>query len=330
VDTATRPGIVAGALLLGALTLMAIAAPVLAPNDPAQRFSNLLYAPPTAVHVWRDGPSRPFIYAPRLISRIERRFDADRTHPVPLRWLSHGRLVTTDVAGAPLLLLGADAYGRDIFARLLYAARISLALAFVSAIAAVAIGTLLGGVAGYAGGWIDALLSRSSEFILVLPTMYVALVLRAMLPLTLAAGPVFVMLTTIFAMLGWPVVARGVRAIVRSEREREYAMAARALGMSPIRVLTHHLLPASAGYLTVQFTLLVPAFIVAEATLSYVGFGFPQEFATWGTMLQEAANVLLVADAPWLLAPAIAIFLSVVAVNLLVQATGRPPVQLER
>jgi peptide/nickel transport system permease protein len=93
--------------------------------------------------------------------------------------------------------------------------------------------------------------------------------------------------------------------------------------------LLRHLLPAASGYLATQLTLLLPAFILAEATLSYIGFGFPPETPTWGTMLKDAANVVLVAEVPWLLAPAVAIFLSVLAVNLLVQATGRPPVQLE-
>jgi peptide/nickel transport system permease protein len=191
------------------------------------------------------------------------------------------------------------------------------------------LGALLGGIAGYAGGWIDTLLSRGSEFLLVLPTMYVVLVLRAMLPLTLDGRTVFLLLTVLFGALGWPIVARGTRAIVRSERERDYVQSARAMGMSPARILVRHLLPATVSYLGVQMTLLVPAFIVAEATLSYIGFGFPPDIATWGTMLQDASNVVLLADAPWLLAPAAAIFIAVLAVNLLVQATGRPPVQLE-
>ena len=118
-------------------------------------------------------------------------------------------------------------------------------------------------------------------------------------------------------------------AIVIAERHREYVEAARAVGASPVRLLLRHLLPAASGFLAAQLSLLVPAFILAEATLSYVGFGFPLDTATWGTMLPEAGNVLLLADVPWLLAPVAAIFLTVLAINLLVQATGRPPVQLE-
>jgi peptide/nickel transport system permease protein len=140
---------------------------------------------------------------------------------------------------------------------------------------------------------------------------------------------VFVLLAAIFVLLGWPVVARGVRAIVMAERARDYAAAARAVGAGPWRILSRHLLPAASGYLTVQATLLVPSFILAEATLSYVGLGFPDEVPTWGTLLQDAANVSLVSEAPWILAPAAAIFVVVLAVNLTVQGTGRAPVQLE-
>ena len=317
----------AGLTLLLLLVSSVMAAPLLAPNAPDQRFGDLLYAPPTPVHIWNGGITPPFIYPLRLVSRLERRFEEDRQHPAPLVWFSNTRLASG--GDAPLLLLGADSYGRDVFSRVLYGGRISLTLALLSAGCAVLAGALLGGIAGYAGGWLDSLISRSTEFLLVLPAMYVVLMLRAALPLTLSGGTVFALLAAIFAILGWPVVARGTRAIVVGERHREYVEAARAVGVSPVRLLLRHVLPAAFGYLATQLSLLVPAFILAEATLSYVGFGFPPETATWGTMLGEAANVLLVADVPWLLAPAVAIFLTVLAVNLLVQATGRPPVQLE-
>src|SRR5262249_46186660 len=138
---------------------------------------------------------------------------------------------------------------------------------------------------GYAGGPIDDVLMRGTDMVMVLPAMYVALALRAVLPLVLAPSTVFVFLALIFAILGAPYVARGARGIVRAERRLEYAMAAVALGAGPARLLGRHLLPAAQGFLAVQITILVPGFIVAEATLSFVGLGFPEPIASWGTML---------------------------------------------
>ena len=320
----------AGQLLLALVVLVSLTAPWLAPNPPERSFPDALYAPPTRVHVLREGLRTPFMYPLRLVSRLERRFEEDTLRPVPLRWFTAGRIVTVDAGeGGPLLLLGADAFGRDIFSRLLYGARTSLALAIIATLGALVIGALVGGVAGYAGGLTDDLLSRFSDFVLVLPAIYVALALRAVLPLVLPPATVFIMLAAIFTMLGWPIVARGVRAIVASERDRDYAVAGRALGAGPLRMLVRHLLPAASSYLAVQATLLFPAFILAEATLSYVGLGFPDTVPTWGTMLQDAANVSLVSEAPWMLAPAAAIFIFVLAVNLTVQGSGRAPVQLE-
>jgi peptide/nickel transport system permease protein len=319
-----------GWALLAGIAMAAAGAPWLSPNPPNRRFDDLLYAPPTRVHVMQDGPHAPFIHAWRVASRLERRFEAVRSNRVPLRWFSDGRLVTAGPdEGAPLLLLGADGYGRDIFARLLYGARTTLAVALLAALAATLVGALVGGFAGYLGGWLDGILSRVSEFVLVLPAIYVALALRAVLPLVLPPATVFAMLLVIFTLLGWPIVARGVRAIVLAERRRDYVLAARAAGAGNLRVLVVHLLPAAFGYLTTQATLLVPSFMLAEGTLSYVGLGFPPTHPTWGTMLQDAANVALLGDAPWTLAPAAAIFAVALGVNLLAQGRGRGPVQLD-
>jgi peptide/nickel transport system permease protein len=273
---------------------------------------------------------RPHLHPLRIVSRLEHRFDEDAATHIPVRWFSGGVLVSGDPEnGVPLLLLGADAYGRDRFSRLIHGARATLALGVLATLLATAVGALVGGIAGYAGGRLDTLLSRASEFIVVLPAIYVTLALRAVMPLVLSSATIFLLLLIIFALLGWPMVARGVRAIVLVERDREYAIAARAAGASPARLLTRHLLPAAGGYLGTQASLLLPAFILAESTMSYVGLGFPDTMPTWGTMLQDASNVAMLGDAPWALAPAAAIFMVVLGVNLLVQSTGRAPVQLE-
>ena len=321
----------AGLALLVVVAVFAVAAPWIAPNAPEQAFADLLNAPPTVVRVWNGGPRAPFIYRQRVVSRLEKRFETVTAEPVSLRWFVEGRLVTANPgAGVPLLLLGADGYGRDIFARLVHGARLTLALALIATLGATLIGGVVGGVSGYAGGRLDLLLSRVTEFVLVLPAIYVVLALRAALPLVVPPRTVFLLLAGIFVVLGWPTVARGVRAIIASERSRDYVSAAEALGASSTRVLLRHLLPAASGHLLTQASLLLPAFILAEATMSYIGLGFSEATPIWGTMLQDASNAALLGDAPWALAPAGAIFLVVLAVNLAVQGSGRSPVQLER
>lgn len=322
----------AGQILLSLVSLASVGAPWLAPNPPDRGFSDHLYAPPTSVRMSAPGAPGLHFYPVRIVNRLERTFEEDRAHPVRLRWLANGRLLSVADPGPdrpPLLILGADAYGRDIFARVLYGARTSLGLALVATLAAVLLGAPIGAAAGYMGGLADELISRTSDFVLVLPATYVVLALRAVMPLVLPTGTVFLLLAAIFALVGWPTVARGVRAIVASERQREYVMAGKAIGAGPWRLVVRHLLPAARGHVLTQAALLLPAFILAEATLSYVGLGFPDTVPTWGTMLQEASNASLIADSPWMLAPAGAIFLVVLAVNLLVQGAGRAPVQLE-
>ncbi len=298
----------------------ALAAPLLAPHDVDARFAGLLNAPPSRLAF--DGAHlaiRPW----RLVNQLEQLYEIDPAAPVPLRWFAGGHLVSSaDDSRTPLLLLGTDSYGRDVFSRLVFGARTSLALAVVSAAGATILGAFVGGVAGYAGGFVDDMLMRATDFVMVLPAMYVALALRAAMPLVLPPSTVFTLLASIFAIVGAPFIARGVRAIVRSERRQDYAVAAEALGASAPRILLRHLLPAARGYVAVQLTLLIPAFIVAEATLSYVGLGFPDPIASWGTMLHDAAaNVRVFADFPWLLSPAAAMFLVVLGLNLALEGS---------
>jgi peptide/nickel transport system permease protein len=305
-----------GLVPLVGLVFIALVAPALAPERPNEQFADRSYAPPMRVHVRDAGGWRaPFVYPQVLEDRLMRRYGEDRSRPIPLAWFANGRVVSMSESGGPLLLSGADALGRDILSRLLAGMGRSLGVAMAGAFGALALGALVGGLAGSRGGWLDRALMGIADFVLVLPGAYLVLVLRGALPLVLDTATIFALLAALFALSSWPHVARGVRAIVAAERARDYAEAARASGAGSVRLMGH-LLPAAAGFLGVEVVLLVPALLVAEATVSFFGLGFPEAAASWGTMLQGAANVTMTAEAPWLLAPALAILLVVLALHV--------------
>jgi peptide/nickel transport system permease protein len=308
------------------VALEALAAPVLSPNDPAVTFRAFLYAPPMRPHiVGSDGSwQRPYVHPLRLVSRLEQTYEEDIGRAVPLEFFAGGKIVrSSDESAGPWLPLGADRDGRDVLARLLFGARTSLGVALLATLAALLVGALAGGLAGYRGGLLDDAIMRLAEFVLVLPAVYVVLALRAALPLVLPSWAVFALMAGIFALVGWPWVARSVRTVVATERTKEYAAAAVSLGAGPGRVLFVHLLPACRGVVGTQAILLLPGFILAEATLSYVGLGFPETVPSWGSMLHQASNVNAIADFPWTLAPAAAIFAVTLAANLLVEEPSR-------
>ena len=314
----TRIGRAAGIVLAAAVTALAIAAPRLTPFEPGSQAVDFVYAPPMRPRLFDNGRlRRPFVYPLRLENRLERRYAEDRTSPAALHRFQGGRILSLDPgSGAQWFPLGTDALGRDQLTRLAWGARFSLGVALLAAIGALTIGIAVGGTAGAFPGLLDEGLMRLSDFILALPALYVVLAFRATLPLVLTAGQVFWTMVIVLSAVGWPVTARVVRSIVLTEGRKEYAEAARALGAGRTRILLRHLLPASAGAIAVQATLLVPAFILAEATLSFVGLGVSEPNSSWGGMLRAAGGGRMLAEAPWLLAPAVAIVAVTLAVNL--------------
>jgi peptide/nickel transport system permease protein len=291
--------------LFAALAALVLFGPWLAPYDPGRQFDGYPYAPPMRPHVIdaRGAWHPPFAYPVAIVDRLERRYGEDRSRRIGF------------ASAEPWFLLGSDGLGRDVLSRLLAGARLSLGVALLGTAIALAIGALVGAAAAYARGWTEAVLMRITDFVLVLPVIYLVLALRGALPLVLSDGQVFAALVGVLALAGWPQVARGVRGIVVTEDRSEYAEAARALGSRPSRVIVRHLLPAARGFLGAQATLLVPSFVMAEATLSFVGFGFAPPTPSWGAMLQDAAKVQIAKDAPWLLAPAAALALTVFVIQ---------------
>ena len=293
-----------GVSLLVLMAAAALFAPWLSTGDVARQHPDLPLAPPSLSRL-------------ELIERLPptyRSVDAPRD----LTWFD-GALVRSADPRAPLLPLGSDSLGRDQWTRLLHGARLSLGLAASGLAGALLIGVLVGLIAGQRGGWIDGTLMRVADLFIAWPVLYVVLVMRAALPLSLPFSTVFALMAGVLALAGWPIVARAVRAITTSERTREYVLAAQAAGASPGRILRHHLLPAAAPVVATKALLLVPSFILAEATLSFIGLGFHEATPSWGTMLRETSSAFVLRQAPWLLSPAVAIALVTLAVNLVAE-----------
>ena len=310
----------AGLALAAAIAALGAAGPIVSPHDPAAQFTDFVYAPPMWPRVIDDGGNvrAPFVYPLQLADRLSRSYTEDRSRPVPLTIGAGARLFSVaPAANIQWFPLGTDALGRDQLARLAAGTRLSLGVALTAALGALLGGMIVGGMAGQFRGFVDEGLMRAADFVIALPAVYVVLALRAAMPLVLSTWQVFWTLVVVLAVVGWPLPARGVRAIVAGERAKEYAEAARALGASRTRLLLRHLLPAARGLLVVQATLLVPAFVLAEATLSYVGLGFAEPTPSWGAMLREAGSGRALLDAPWLLTPALAIVATALAVNLI-------------
>ena len=314
-----------GAAVLTAIILLAAGASLITPHSPTRQFADYENAPPMRPHlVSADGRlAWPFVRPLTLVDRLERRFEPTGDE-MPIRWFHAGVLWSIDESKGPWLPLGGDPLGRDVLARLLFGARLSLSVAFMASLVALVVGMAVGGVAGFAGGRVEAALMAVTDFVLVLPALYVVLALRAAMPLVLSVWQVFWTLTLVLAAAGWPLVARGVRGIIAAERHKEYAEAAHSIGASPWRILQRHLLPATTGFLVGIQTMMLPAFVVAEGTLTLVGLGFPVPAASWGAMLRDAWQGAAFTDAPWLMAPAAALAVTVLAIQLL--SSGDDPI----
>ncbi|MFI7134742.1 ABC transporter permease [Nonomuraea sp. NPDC050153] len=207
-------------------------------------------------------------------------------------------------------LLGTDSTGRDVFARLVHAGRVSLLVSLLSSLAAATLGTLLGALAGMFGGPVDAVVMRAADVVLSFPPLVVIVVLAGVL------GPGTAMLVLVFAACNWPTACRVVRGLTLSLREQEYVQAARAFGAGRLTVIGRHVLPAVLSQVAVVGTLLVAQMILLEAVLSFLGLGVQPPRASWGNMLTDAQNLTLIQTMPWLwLPPGLAIALTVLAVN---------------
>ncbi|MCS7171526.1 MAG: ABC transporter permease, partial [Aquificaceae bacterium] len=279
------------------------------------------FHPPTKIHIFKDGNlSLPYVHLYRMKDPLFKIYEEDKQVACKLRFFSntdYGLKFLSAEEPCKLYLLGTDKLGRDIFSRLVYGSRVSLTIGFVGVSITFLLGSLIGGISGYFGGRVDTLIMRLVEVLLAIPTFYLMLSLRSVFPLTMESFQVFLMVIFILSFLGWAGLARVVRGMVLSIREKEFVQSAKTYGAGTLRILRVHILPNTYYYLIVSATLSFPGYILAEASLSFLGLGIQEPFPSWGNMLSDARNVNLVSAHPWILSPGVAIFLLVISFNLL-------------
>ncbi len=214
-------------------------------------------------------------------------------------------------------MLGTDEVGKDMFSRLVYGARISLTIGLLGVGTSFILGIFFGGLAGYYGGWIDEGVQRLIEILRCLPHLPLWLALSAILPLNWSAILVFFGITIILGLLDWTGLARAVRSKLLSLREEDFCVAAQLMGARPARIIGRHLLPSFTSHLIASVTLSIPAMILGETALSFLGLGLREPITSWGVLLNEAQNIESVVIYPWLMWPAIPVILVVLAFNFL-------------
>jgi peptide/nickel transport system permease protein len=214
-------------------------------------------------------------------------------------------------------LLGTDGFGRDVLSRLLYGGRISIGAGLVATLCALLVGVAFGTLAGFFGGRIDAALMRAADLFMAIPWLYLLFAVRAALPLHLDTRATFLLLVAVLGVVGWARPARLIRGIVLSARERTYVTAARGFGAMSPYLLRRHILPHASGVVLTQAGLLVPQYILAEVTLSFLGLGVGEPTPSWGAMLGNLQQYSVLTSHWWMFTPAVALVAVAIAYHAL-------------
>lgn len=319
-------------LVLGFLYFCAAFADPLTPYSMNFNDEDLANAPPTVIHFKEnDQLVWPFV------RKVERVFDVDTyaqwyieddSAKFPVKFLFKGEpynilgFIPSDIhlfgvdTPARVFLLGSDINGRDSFSRLFFGAQKSLTIGFLGLFIAFPIGIIYGGVSGFFGGTIDNIMMRISEAIMSIPSFYLLIGLAAVLPAGMTTVQRFALIVVILSFVGWAGLSRVIRGMVLSIREEEFVQAAKAAGMSEFQTILRHVIPQTISFIIVAATLRVPSFILAESGLSFIGQGIQQPDASWGNMLKFAKdNVNDLVNQPWLIAPGILIFITILCYN---------------
>ena len=314
--------------VLALLYLMMIFGGFLAPYGEATENRSRSFMPPTVVHA--DGGG---LYVRNAETTVDQGTGAeiltiDRTQKYHVKFFVHGDeyklfgLLKTDVhlfgvdAPAGIYLFGTDQAGRDIFSRTLYGAAVSLTVGVMAIFIVIPLGMLIGGISGYFGGWVDNILMRFVEALMAFPTFYLLLFLFGMTyKWDITPTERYVLIVVIMSLIGWTSLARVIRGQVLALRTQEYVEASLAAGAGALWVITRHILPQTATWVTISASLMVPNFILGESALSMLGLGVQQPAASWGNLLEDARSISSLTLHPWLLIPGFFIVVTVVAFN---------------
>lgn len=340
----SKPAVVGGILVLVLLTL-SLFAEFFAPYPLNQYNSQISLTPPTQIH-WIDAEGRfhlrPFIY--KMSEKIDPAtgqpaydpvtfltiFEMDETNPIPIQFFVRSweykllgliptdrHLFGVDDPDAAIYILGTDQYGSDLWSKACEAGRISLSLSLFVTFISVIIGSMVGVISGYYGGWIDNAIQRFVEFVSAFPQLALWLSLVAIVPRTWDSFQIFLVISLIFALLSWTTLAREVRSKVLMLRQTDFVLAAKEMGASDSRIMFVHLLPNTISHIIVVLTLTIPGIILAEAFLSFLGLGIQRPLISWGLLMQDAQNLRTLGETPWIMFPALFIIVAVLGFNLL-------------
>jgi peptide/nickel transport system permease protein len=325
-----RVAVVSGAILL-AMYVSILFCEFLAPYGLDTRHTDFIYAPPQAVRIFDHGRLRaPFVegYDYRLdMTSLRRVYTPSPDKPERLRFFCHGDHylfwgflagdlhLVCPAKGGQMFLLGTDRLGRDLISRMIYGARVSLTVGLIGVAVSFTLGIIVGGVAGYYGGWTDILTQRGIEVIQSFPHLPLWMALSAILPINWSPILIYFGITLILGLIEWTHLARAVRSKLLSLREEDFCTAAVLMGASPARIIGRHLLPSFMSHLIASATLIIPGMILGETALSFLGLGLRPPITSWGVLLNEAQNINVVALYPWLMMPVVPVIITVLAFN---------------
>ena len=327
---------VASGIVVILFYLAALLADFLAVTPPHATDASRSYIPPQAIH-WLDddGSFRPHVYAlkgKRDIRTFKLVYAPDPTDKRYLKLFASGYrysflgLFETDVhllgldRGKPedaLFLLGTDQLGRDVWSRLMLATRTSLTVGLVGVTLSLFLGVLLGGIAGLYGGVVDTVIQRVIEILRSVPTIPLWMGLAASLPVTWSVTQVYIAIPIIISLIGWTELARVVRGRFLALREEDFVTAAELAGASRLRIIFRHMVPSFLSHIIAAISLALPAMIISETTLSFLGLGLRPPAISWGVLLQDAQNIQALGIAPWLLSVAVPVIIVILAFNFL-------------